>query len=165
MEDVLSAWRELQQTLEISLANIKERNPHILDKREHRCRAEAHLKMFNLKPHDGSLAGIKDDNERNHQLEILDNVRELSGAFVDYVHWDQNFQMKAREDASGLLPTDDEMPPTVRLQKEAWVAVTEDKAAKAPILFGDLWGIYASGKILTSMTGRTRKPSADGNPS
>ena len=55
---------------------------------------------------------------------------------------------KAREDGSGLLPTDDEMPPTVRLQKEAWVAFTEDKAVKAPILFGDLWAIYAYGKNL-----------------
>ena len=56
--------------------------------------------------------------------------------------------MKAREDGSGLLPTDDEMPPTVRLQKEAWVAFTEDKAVKAPSEVGDLWDIYASGKNL-----------------
>ena len=148
VEDVLSAWKELHQTFETSLANIKERNPHILDKRERRRRAEAHLKMFNLRPHDGSLAGIEDDNERNHRLEYLDHVRELSGAFDDYVNWGQTHQMKAREDGSGLLPTDDEMPPTVRLQKEAWVAFTEDKAVKAPILFGDLWDIYASGKNL-----------------
>ena len=43
VEDVLSAWKELHQTFETSLANIKERNPHILDKRERRRRAEAHL--------------------------------------------------------------------------------------------------------------------------
>ena len=54
---------------------------------------------------------------------------------------------ESAEDGSAL-PTDDEMPPTVRLQKEAWVAFTEDKAVKAPILFGDLWDIYASGKNL-----------------
>ena len=81
VEDVLSAWKELHQTFETSLANIKERNPHILDKRERRRRAEAHLKMFNLRPHDGSLAGIEDDNERNHRLEYLDHVRELSGGW------------------------------------------------------------------------------------
>ena len=61
VEDVLSVWKELHQTFETALANIKERNPHILDKRERRRRAEAHLKMFNLRPHDGSLAGIEDD--------------------------------------------------------------------------------------------------------
>ena len=49
VEDVLSAWKELHQTFETSLANIKERNPHILDKRERRRQAEAHLKMFNLR--------------------------------------------------------------------------------------------------------------------
>jgi len=148
VEDVLSAWKELHQTFETSLANIKERNPHILDKRERRRRAEAHLKMFNLKPHEGSLEGIDDDNERSHQLEYLDNVRELSGAFDDYVHWEQFHQMKAREDGSGLKPRVHLMPPEVQLQREAWIAYTEDKSIKAPIVFGDLWDIYASGKNL-----------------
>ena len=91
---MLSAWKELHQTPETLLANIKERNPHILDKRERRRRAEAHLKMFELKPHDGSLEGIDDDNERNHQLDYIDNVHELSGAFDDYVHWEQTHQMR-----------------------------------------------------------------------
>ena len=84
------------------MANIKERNPHILDKRERRRRAEAHLKMFDLKPHDGSLEGIDDDNERSHQRDYLDNVRELSGAFDDYVQLG-NKLVKAREDGSGLF--------------------------------------------------------------
>ena len=80
---MLSAWKELHQTFETSLANIKERNPHILDKRRRR-RAEAHL--FNLRPHDHLL---EDDNERNHRLEYL-------VILDDYVHWDQTHQMKAR---------------------------------------------------------------------
>ena len=148
VEDVLSAWKALHQTFETSLTNIKERNPHILDKRERRRRAEAHLKMFDLKPHDGSLEGIDDDNERNHQLDYIDNVRELSGAFDDYVHWEQTHQMRAREDGSGLKPRVHMMPPEVRLQREAWIAYTEDKSIKAPVVFGDLWDIYASGKNL-----------------
>ena len=40
------------------------------------------------------------------------------------------------------------MPPEVQLQREAWIAYTEDKSIKAPIVFGDLWDIYASGKNL-----------------
>ena len=148
VEDVLSAWKELHQTFETSLANIKERNPHILDKRERRRRAEAHLKMFDLKPHDGSLEGIDDDNERNHQRDYIDNVRELSGAFDDYVHWEQTHQMKARENGSGLKPRIRHMPPDVQLQREAWIAYTEDKSVKAPVVFGDLWDVYASGKNL-----------------
>ena len=145
---MLSAWKELHQTFETSLANIKERNPHILDKREHRRRAEAHLKMFDLKPHDGSLEGIDDDSERNHQAEYIDNVRELSGAFDDYVHWEQTQQMKARENGSGLEPKIRNMPPDVQLQREAWIAYTEDKSVKAPVVFGDCWEIYACGKNL-----------------
>ncbi len=148
VEDVLSAWKELHQTFETSLANIQERNPHILDKRERRRRAEAHLKMFDLNPHDGSLQGMDDDNERSHQLDYIDNVRDLSGAFDDYVRWEQTHQMKAREDGSGLKPRVHMMPPEVQLQREAWIAYTEDKAVKAPIVFGDLWEIYASGKNL-----------------
>ena len=35
---------------ETSLAKIKERNPHILDKRERRHRAEAYPKMFDPNP-------------------------------------------------------------------------------------------------------------------
>ena len=46
--EVISAWKLIHQTFETSLANIKERNPHIWDQREHRRSAEAHLKMFNL---------------------------------------------------------------------------------------------------------------------
>ena len=148
VEDVLSAWKELHQTFETSLANIQERNPHILDKRERRRRAEAHLKMFDLNPHNGSLQGMDDDNERSHQLDYIDNVRDLSGAFDDYVRWEQTHQMKAREDGSGLKPRVHMMPPEVQLQREAWIAYTEDKAVKAPIVFGDLWEIYASGKNL-----------------
>ena len=145
---MLSAWKELHQTFETSLANIQERNPHILDKRERRRRAEAHLKMFDLNPHDGSLQGMDDDNERSHQLDYIDNVRDLSGAFDHYVRWEQTHQMKAREDGSGLKPRVHMMPPEVQLQREAWIAYTEDKAVKAPIVFGDLWEIYASGKNL-----------------
>ena len=148
VEDVLTAWKELHQTFETSLANIQERNPHILDKRERRRRAEAHLKMFDLNPHDGSLQGMDDDNERSHQLDYIDNVRDLSGAFDHYVRWEQTHQMKAREDGSGLKPRVHMMPPEVQLQREAWIAYTEDKAVKAPIVFGDLWEIYASGKNL-----------------
>jgi integrase len=148
VEDVLSAWKALHQTFETSLANIQERNPHILDKRERRRRAEAHLKMFDLNPHDGSLEGIDDDNERSHQLEYIDNIREFSGAFDDYVNWEQTHQIKAREDGSGLKPPVNMMPPEVQLQREAWIAFTEDKSIKAPIVFGDLWDIYASGKNL-----------------
>ena len=40
------------------------------------------------------------------------------------------------------------MPPEVQLQREAWIAYTEDKSVKAEIVFGDLWEIYASGKNL-----------------
>ena len=145
---MLSTWKELHQTFETSLANIKERNPHILDKRERRRRAGAHLKMFGLKPHDGSLEGIDDDNERSHQLDYIDNVHELSSAFDDYVHWEQSHQMKAREDGSGLKPRIHLMPPEVQLQREAWIAYTDDKSIKAPIVFCDLWDIYASGKNL-----------------
>ena len=162
---MLSAWKELHQIFETSLSNIQERNPHILDKRERRRRAEAHLKMFGLKPHNGSLAGIDDDNERNHQRDYIDNVRELSGAFDDYVHWEQTHQMRARKEGSWLKHRVHMMPPEVRLQREAWVAYTEDKSIRAPIVFGDLWDIYASGKNLTSTTGKTRKPTAAGDRS
>jgi integrase len=148
VEDVLSAWKALHQTFETSLANIQERNPHILDKRERRRRAEAHLKMFDLNPHDGSLEGIDDDNERSHQPDYIDNIRELSGAFDDYVHWEQTHQMRAREEGSGLKPRVHLMPPEVQLQREAWIAYTEDKSIKAPIVFSDLWDIYALGKNL-----------------
>ena len=118
--NVLSVWKELHQTFETSLANIKERNPHILDKRERRRRAEAHLKMFDLKPHDGSLEGIDDDNERSHQRDYIDNVRELSGAFDDYVNWEQTQQMKAREDGIVMMLKTlrvHMMPPEVQLQQ------------------------------------------------
>ena len=153
---MLSAWKELHQTFETSLANIKDRNPHILDKRERRRRAEAHLKMFNLKPHDGSLESINDDNERSHQADYIDNIRELSGGFDDYVQWEQTHQMEAREDGSGLKPRVRMMPPEVQLQREAWIAYAEDKSIKAPIVFGDLWYIYASGKNL-DLTDRKNK--------
>ena len=63
--------------------------------------------------------------------------------------------MKAREDGSCLLPTDDEMPPTVRLQKRLG-SHSEDKAVKH-ILFGDLWDIYASGKNLDLNDRRNKK--------
>ena len=115
VDDVLSAWKELHKIFETSLANIKERNPHILDKRERRRRAEAHLKMFNLKPHDGSLEGIDNDTERSNQVEYIGNVRKLSGAFDDYVHWEQTHQMKARKNGSGLKPRIRNMPPNVQL--------------------------------------------------
>jgi integrase len=160
VEDVLSVWKELHQTFETALANIKERNPHILDKRERRRRAEAHLKMFDLKPHDGSLEGIDDDSERNHQAEYIDNVRELSGAFDDYVHWEQTHQMKVREHGSGLKPRIRNMPPDVQLQREAWIAYTEDKSVKAPVVFGDLWEIYASGKNLDLNDRKNKKTSS-----
>ena len=157
VEDVLFVWKELHQTFETSLTNIKERNPHILDKRERRRRAEAHLKMFDLKPHDGSLEGIDDDNERSHQRDYIDNVRELSGAFDDYVRWEQTHQMKARENGSGLKPRIRHMPPDVQLQREAWIAYTEDKSAKAPVVFGDLWDVYASGKNLDRNDRKNKK--------
>ena len=48
----------------------------------------------------------------------------------------------------GLKPRVHMMPPEVQLQREAWIAYTEDKAVKAPIVFGDLGEIYASGKNL-----------------
>ena len=156
-EDVLSAWEELHQTFETSLANIKERNPHILDKRERRRRAEAHLKMFDLKPHDGSLEDIDDDNERNHQRDYIDNVRELSSAFDDYVNWEQTQQVKAREDGNRLKSRVHMMPPEVQLQREAWIAYTEDKSIKAPIVFGDLWEICASGKNLNLNDRKNKK--------
>ncbi|MEL0322457.1 MAG: hypothetical protein VXA68_10740, partial [Gammaproteobacteria bacterium] len=139
LEDVLSAWKAVHQTFETSLANIQERNPHILDKRERRCRAEAHLKMFDLNPHDGSLEGIEDDNEGSYQLEFIDNIREFSGAFDDYIKWRHTHQIKVREDGSGLKPRIHLMPPEVQLQREAWFAYTEDKSIKAPIVFSDLW--------------------------
>ena len=109
VEDVLSAWKELHQTFETSLANIQERNPHILDKRERRRRAEAHLKMFDLNPHDGSLQGMDDDNERSHQLDYIDNVRDLSGAFDDYVRWEQTRR--------SCIPTPNDRPEKLRSSK------------------------------------------------
>ena len=41
-------------------------------------------------------------------------------------------QMKVRENGSGLKPRIRNMPPNVQLQREAWIAFTEDKAVKAP---------------------------------
>ena len=148
VDNVLSAWKELHQIFETSLANIKKLNPHILDKRERRRRAEAYLKMFDLKPHHGSLEGINDGSERSRQVEYIANVRELSGAFDDYVHWEQTPQIKARKNRSSLKPRIRNMPPNVQLQREAWIAYTEEKSIKAPIVFSDLWDIYASGRNL-----------------
>ena len=158
VEDVLSVWKELHQTFETALANIKERN-HTSWTNASVDVAEAHLKMF-TKPHDGSLEGIDDDSERNHQAEYIDNVRELSGAFDDYVHWEQTHQMKVREHGSGLKPRIRNMPPDVQLQREAWIAYTEDKSVKAPVVFGDLWEIYASGKNLDLNDRKDKKTSS-----
>ena len=145
---LMEAWRQAHQVFETALSNIRDRNVHIIDKRERRNKAIAHLKMFGLNPHDGSLEGIASDNEKNHQLEHVDHVLDHSGAFDDYMHWEQTHQIKARENGSGLMPVDDELPDHVRLQKEAWIAYTEDKGLSQPTLFGDLWDIYATGKFL-----------------
>ena len=154
---MLSAWKELDKIFETSLANIRERAPHILDKRERRRRAEAYLKRFDLKPHDGSLECIDEDSEHSHQVEYIDNVRTLSGAFDDYVYWKQSHQMKARENGSGPKPRIRNMPSNVQLQREAWIAYTEEKSIKAPIVFSDLWDIYASGKNLNLNDRKNKK--------
>jgi integrase len=154
--EVMEAWTAAHEVFESAVSNIRDRNVHIIDKRERRSRAIAHLKMFGLGPHEGSLKGINDENERNHQLEHIDYIRDHSGAFDDYVDWEQTHQMMARENGSGLMPLDDELPEHIRLQKEAWVAYTDDRELTKPVLFGDLWDIYASGKAL-DMSNRTHQ--------
>lgn len=134
--DVMTAWKNAHHIFETALSNIRDRNLHVIDKRDRRSKAIAHLKMFGLNPHEGSLEGITDDNERNHQLEHIDWIRDHSGAFDDYVHWEQTHQMKARENGSGLMPLDDEIPDHIRLQKEAWVAYTDVPLFSEGINFG-----------------------------
>jgi hypothetical protein len=163
VEDVLSAWKERHHIFETSLANIKDRNPHILDKRERRRRAEAHLKMFNLKPHDGSLESINDDNERSHHADYIDNVRELFGAFDDYVHWEQTHQMKAREDGSGLKPPVNMMPPEVQLQRGRGSLTPKTNPSKHPLCSVTSGTSTPQARTLTSTIGKTRKRSAGGN--
>ena len=155
--DVMTAWKNAHHIFETALSNIRDRNLHVIDKRDRRSKAIAHLKMFGLNPHEGSLEGITDDNERNHQLEHIDWIRDHSGAFDDYVQWEQTHQMKARENGSGLMPLDDEIPDHIRLQKEAWVAYTDDKKLTQPVLFGDLWDIYAAGKTLDMSDRKNQK--------
>ena len=155
--DVLEAWKAAHHIFETALSNIRDRNLHVIDQRERRSKAVAHLKMFGLNPHDGSLEGIIDDNERAHQREHIDYIRDHSGAFDDYIHWEQAHQLKARDTGSGLLPRDDEIPGHIQLQKEAWIAYTDDKELTQPVLFGDLWDIYAAGKTLDMSDRKNQK--------
>lgn len=157
VDDVIAAWNDQHQTFESALSLISERNLHILDKRERRQRAETHLKMHGLKPHDGSSEGIDDPNERSHHSEYLNHLIEHSGAFDDYVEWAKIAQQAAAENGSGLLPPDSNMPSNVRLQKEAWIAFTDSKGLRAPVVFGDLWDIYARGKDLDITNRSTQK--------
>lgn len=157
VKEVISAWEVLHKTFEKSLCNIKEKNFHILDRPERRQRAEVHLKMFSLSAHDGSLEGIDGSNERKDKSKYIDNVRRLSGAFIDYINWERWNHGKMREKGNGLLPRVHIMPPEVQLQREAWNAYTEERSLRKLFIFRDLWEIYASGKQLDMKERKNQK--------
>ena len=153
-QDVLSRWQELHDLFEDALKNVRERNPHILQEREWRKKAEVHLKMFKLEPSQGSLDSCRTDDECSQKRQMRDWAIEATNAFKTWQEWDQEQQRTAQYEAIGEYP--DEMPSDVRLQKEAWVLFTEASSKKAPTLFGDLWSLYEKGKNL-DMTDRNNK--------
>ena len=146
-QDVLARWQELHDLFEDALETVRERNPHILQERELRKKAEVHLKMFKLEPSQGSINDDRIDSLRNWAMEV-------SGAFEQLQHWHRDQQQTAHYEETGEYPH--EMPDDVRIQNEAWVMFTEPSSRRAPTAFGDLWPLYEEGKNL-DMSDRNNK--------
>jgi len=145
-QDVLARWQELHDLFEDALNNVRERNPHILQEREWRKKAEVHLKMFKLEPSQGSIKGARSDSERKQKSEMRDWAMEATGAFQQLQDWDSSQRQTTHYKETGEYP--EQMPNDVRIQNEAWVMFTEPTSKKAPIAFGDLWPLYEKGKSL-----------------
>ena len=155
--EVRAAWKEAHSTFEKTIGNIRARNSHGDRKQERRNKAIIHLKMFGLDPHEGSLGGANEHNEHSCKIVAVEKIRTFSGAFDDYVNWEKTHQAKSRKEGSGLRPRITMMPPKVQLQREAWLAYIEDKKINRPLLFSDLWDIYALGKGLSMSDRKNQK--------
>ena len=156
-EEVIAAWNEIHSIFEKAIDNIHARNIHGNSRQERREKAIVHLKMFGLSPHDGSLRGIGERNEPSHKIMGIENIWEFNGAFDDYINWKNTYRPKSRQEGNGLLPRITMMPLNVQLQREAWIAYTEDREINRPLLFLDLWNIYALGKGLSMSDRKNQK--------
>lgn len=152
-QEVISSWEAAHQEFQLILANIQERNIHILSDRERKKRALAHLSAYGLKPSDGHTAGIVDDDERRNTEPYVDAVLE-GDAFEALSEWGKQVNYG---DPNRPPPVGDAVPSDVTLQKDAWVLFTQPSEYKPPVLFGDCWGIYQSGKSLDPSKSNTKR--------
>ena len=155
--EVMAAWKETHSTFEKAIGNIRTRSSHGDSNQERRDKAIIHLKMFGLDPHEGSIGGASDPDEHSCKVVAIEKIRKFSGAFDDYINWEKTHQAKSRKEGSGLLPRITMMPPKVQLQRQAWLAYVEGKKNNQPLLFVDLWDIYALGKALSMSDRKNQK--------
>ena len=147
-QDVIDAWTEQDNLFADTVQHISDRNIHILSKRDLIEKAKKHLKVHGLEVGEVSEVGLSKD-EAVHVNEYRNVILDNSDAFTVSYHWEQEESLRLDEAPQWELPKiGDDVPAQVQIEREAWRLWNADTNVKAPLVFGDCWDIYASGKQL-----------------
>ena len=148
-QDVIDAWTEQDNLFADTVQHISDRNIHILSKRDLIEKAKKHLRVHGLEVGGVSTAGMTPD-EAKHADAYKDYVLDVENAFTESWEWEQNEVRRRKKSPypDELPKIGDDVPPQVQIEREAWRLWNADTNVKAPLVFGDCWEIYASGKQL-----------------
>lgn len=144
-EEILKLWEEAHKDFEEYIAGLKQVNMPVIEQNALLKRAEAFLRLHNLKP---SMLAVIDENnpsKGNHERWSLSEMLEQSGIFDDML--DYAAQAGYSEQIDNPESYNSDMPFDVAVQYQAWKLLQEPpKQNYYQNLFSDCWPEYVKKK-------------------
>lgn len=145
-EKLVKAWEQAHTDFEVYIEQLKNLNYDVLTKNNLIEQAERFLRINGLSP--GMLASNQTGS--HYQSWALEEGIEQSGVF------DELFDYVARigyEQASLVFPIKHELPPTLKIQEQAWKLLKQPPKDTYKLhLFSDCWTQYVAKKGLDTST-------------
>jgi integrase len=144
-EEVLKLWERAHEDYEEYIAGLQQVNMPVIERNALLKRAEAFLRVHNLKP---SMLAVVDENnpsKSNYERWSLSEMLEQSGIFDDML----DYAAKAGylEQTDNPEPYNDDMPYDVAIQQQAWMLLQEPPQQNYyQHLFSDCWLEYVNKK-------------------